>query len=545
MNIALVQTNTVLGDIKGNTQTCLKAFQKAKDAGVDLVVFPELMLTGYPPQDLLLWDTIFQEVHSALEELAAQTSNQIAMVVGAPVKNQGQGKPCFNAAFLLGNGKILDAVHKSLLPTYDVFDEDRYFEPSQKTPQLFQWKGERFALAICEDSWHMPPNPSLYHRDVLLEAGADQADFILNITASPFHSKQKSLRHQMACFQAKRFKTPFIYLNHVGAHTELIFDGSSFVLDASGNPCLQLASFQQDFLTFNTAELPEPCNAPSPHVLEDMYQALCLGIRDYFEKNGFSKAILGLSGGVDSALTAVLAADALGSENVRAYLLPSPYSSDHSIADALELAKWNGIQAHTLPINSSVEAISQSLRPVLGQMPQGLTEENIQSRIRGLLLMAISNDSGAVLLNTSNKSEAAVGYGTLYGDMCGGLAIIADLYKTQVYALCHYLNQNKARIPEHILTKEPSAELRPDQKDSDSLPPYPLLDQLLFELIENQKSPQQLIEEGMDSEHVQRIFRLLKNAEYKRHQSPPVLRVSSKSFGPGRRFPITSKPPMP
>lgn len=540
MRIALAQNNYHTGNFSQNTEKMLASIQQAKTAGADLVVFAELSVCGYPPRDFLEFDHFLQLSETAIDRLATACVG-IAAIVGVPVYNQlGQGKRLYNAAVLLEDGAVKQVVAKSLLPTYDVFDEYRYFEPA-KTSRVVAFKGHKIALTICEDLWNIGQH-ALYPRSPMDELALEKPDLIINIAASPFSTQQQAERLYVLGENARKYQLPIIYVNHVGAQTELIFDGNSMVLNPEGRPVQQLKSFEEDFATVDMDQLLTQ-NASS-YPIEKMpaiYSALTLGIRDYFGKLGFQKAILGLSGGIDSALVAVLAAEALGAENVHCLLMPSRYSSDHSIADSLDLVKNLGISHDVLSIEEAFEAYENTLSgPFSGTQPN-ITEENLQSRIRGMLLMAYTNKFGYILLNTSNKSELAVGYGTLYGDMCGGLSVIGDLYKTEVFALCRYINRDIEIIPDNIITKPPSAELRPDQKDSDSLPDYDLLDQILYRYIEQRQAPAQIIEAGLPAEVVQKVMRLVNMNEYKRHQTPPILRVSTKAFGMGRRMPIVAK----
>lgn len=544
MNIALAQLNYHTGNFEGQKKQMLDAIAQAKEAGADLLIFAELAITGYPPRDFLEFEHFIAQSDALIGELAL-AGGEMGIVVGAPLKNTtGQGKPLFNAAYFLHQGEIKHTVAKTLLPTYDVFDEYRYFEPAFGN-QLVKFKGATIALSICEDLWNVGHH-ARYVRDPLAEIGAQNADFIINIAASPFSREQQAERHFVLTEQVKRWHKPLIYVNHVGAQTELVFDGASMVLDESGKTTLQLPAFESavDYVRWNGKSM-EPLKPfvpqANPEGEEAIYKALVTGVRDYFRKLGFKKAILGLSGGVDSALVSVIAAEALGAENVHVLLMPSRYSSTHSIDDSLQLVKNLGIQHNVLPIEAAFFAMEDTLRPFFEGYPADITEENLQSRIRGMLLMAFTNKFGYILLNTSNKSELAVGYGTLYGDMCGGLSVIGDLYKTEVYSLCNYINRSKEIIPQHILTKAPSAELRPDQTDQDSLPAYELLDHLLFQYIEERKAPADLRAMGFDQALVDKVMRLVNMNEYKRHQTPPILRVSSKAFGMGRRMPIVAR----
>jgi NAD+ synthase (glutamine-hydrolysing) len=542
MKIGIAQFNPLIGDISGNCKKMLSLMGKAKTEHVDLLVFPELCLTGYPPEDVLHYTGISDLIQAAMIELALETDSEFGILVGAPSLNEGIGKTWFNTVWFLAEGQIVQHIHKSLLPTYDVFDEGRHFEPGAE-PQPIFWKGKSIAVAICEDTWNIEPDRPLYHRDVLGEMRNLGFDFIINVTASPYHQGQHQKRIEMARFHAVRFNVPFVYVNQVGGHTGLLFDGRSFAMDATGIPTLQCPACEEG-LWYWESQAPKSSpiffNYPEMDVL---YRTLCLGISDYFKKNGFHSAVLGLSGGIDSALVACLAADALGPEKVHGILMPSKFSSTHSISDAEDLGKRLGINLETLPILDSVHSIEKTLGSHLHGRNPDVTEENIQSRIRGVLLMALSNRHGWILLNTTNKSEAAVGYGTLYGDMCGALSILGDVWKTEVYALARWLNKDTERIPESILSKAPSAELRPDQKDSDSLPDYETLDRLLQLHVVEGRGQTELIENGFEPALVSKIVALVHRSEFKRFQMAPVLRVSLRAFGTGRRMPLTFKLP--
>jgi len=543
MKIALAQLNYHTGNFEGQRKQMLAAVGDARAAGADLLVFAELAITGYPPRDFLEFDHFIAQSDGLVQELASHSIG-MGIIVGAPLRNlTGKGKPLFNAAYLLHEGEIKQTVAKTLLPTYDVFDEYRYFEPAFGNT-LVQFKGVMLALSICEDLWNVGHH-ARYVRDPLDEMQAQEADLIINIAASPFSREQQAERDYVLTEQVKRWKKPLIYVNHVGAQTELIFDGSSMAIDANGNKCLQLPAFapSMGYVVWDGSGLKHEVQA-AIKILEGeeaVHEALVLGIRDYFRKLGFNKAIIGLSGGVDSALVTVLAARALGAENVHTLLMPSRYSSDHSINDSQALVKKLGVSHSILSIEDAFVAMESTLAPFFEGRAPDLTEENLQSRIRGMLLMAHTNKFGYILLNTSNKSELAVGYGTLYGDMCGGLSVIGDLYKTEVYSLCRFINREEEVIPENILVKAPSAELRPNQTDQDSLPDYDVLDQLLYQYIEERKAPADLRAMGFEQALVDKVMRLVNMNEYKRHQTPPILRVSSKAFGMGRRMPIVAR----
>lgn len=546
MKIALVQLNYHIGDFKVNSGKIISAIRQARDSGAELAVFAELAITGYPPRDFLEFDDFILQSEESVLEIAAVCKG-IAAIIGAPTRNlTGKGKPLFNSAIFINEGNVQKLTHKSLLPNYDVFDEYRYFEPNAEF-ELIHFNGKKLAVTICEDIWNIGEIP-LYKRFPLDELKQCHPDLVINIAASPFYYNQGMVRRKVLRENALKYGLPVVYVNHVGAQTELIFDGGSMVCDTGGNIRESLALFSEDFKVVDINELyyrQEPAaEVEIPESIVDIglvYQALVTGIRDYFGKMGFKKAILGLSGGIDSAVTMALAAEALGSANVRGILLPSEYSSGHSIDDARTLAENLGSPADLISIENAYKAFETSLQPFFAGLPFGLAEENLQARTRAVLLMAMSNKFGYILLNTSNKSEAAVGYGTLYGDMCGGLSVLGDVYKTDVYKLAAYINRDREIIPVNSITKPPSAELRPDQKDSDSLPEYDLLDRLLYQYIEKRKGPRELELMGFDSALVTRVLRMINMNEWKRYQTPPILRISPKAFGMGRRMPIVGK----
>lgn len=519
------------------------ALLEAKNQGAELVVFAELSISGYPPRDFLEFDDFIERCLHWTEKLAEDCIG-IAAVVGLPVRNQtGKGKPLFNAALFLENGKVTSEYHKTLLPNYDIFDEYRYFEPNRDF-SLLEYKGLRFAVTICEDLWNIGSNP-LYVKNPMRELAKLKPDAVINIAASPFHYDQEEVRKEVLRDNALKYNLPVIYVNHVGAQTELLFDGGSLVMDPKGRVVTELKYFEEDLKIFDLQELSEgnmpPVEEKKPDKMALIHDALVMGIRNYFSKLGFEKAILGLSGGIDSAVTLALAAKALGPENVLAVLLPSGFSSEHSVSDAITLANNIGCPYEIVPINEVFEEFRALLDPIFNDRKIGLTEENIQARARGVILMALSNKFGYILLNTSNKSEAAVGYGTLYGDMNGGISVLGDVYKTEVFELARFINRDGGIIPENSITKPPSAELRPGQKDTDSLPEYSILDKILFQYIEMRKGPTDIISMGFDEKIVRKVLRLVNINEYKRHQTPPILRVSSKAFGMGRRMPIVAR----
>jgi NAD+ synthase (glutamine-hydrolysing) len=538
MKIAIAQVNVILGDLEKNTEKIIHYIQKAKNKNADLIVFPELTLTGYPPTDLFEYATFIHQVERKILEISTHTDG-ISVIVGAPSRNSHpKGKPLYNSAYILEDCKIKDIIHKTLLPAYDVFDEPRYFE-SNTDFHCVEIKGKKLALVICEDSWDRMP-PFLYSVSPLQELVKHSPDFIVNITASPFSIHHAESRKKMLMDNAVFYALPMIYVNHIGAQTDLIFDGGSMVYNQDGMLCEELNYLQEELRIIDMDKL-RPSNIHQMNQDEKLFNALVLGIKDYFHKMGFRKAVLGLSGGIDSAVTAVLACEALGSENITGLLMPSVYSSQHSIDDAMQLVHQLKMNHYLVPVESSFQAVKDVLKPVFEGMKEDITEENLQARIRALYLMAYSNKTGSLLLNTSNKSEAAVGYGTLYGDMSGAISVLGDLYKTQVYALANYINREKEIIPLNTISKPPSAELRPGQKDTDALPPYDVLDPLIKDYLEERLSPDQLISKGHNPEMVKKIVRLINMNEYKRKQAPPSLRISSKAFGKGRQMAVVGK----
>lgn len=545
MRIVLAQYNYHIGNFEYNTRKIISVINKAKAQQADLVVFAELSVCGYPSGDFLEFKDYIDKCYSAINEIALHCDG-IAAIVGAPYRNSNpKGKPLYNAAFFLENGKIKQIYRKGLLPNYDIFDEYRYFEPATEF-DIVNYQGKRIALTICEDLWNLNDNP-LYTQNPMDRLAEKGADFMVNIAASPFAWDHGGERKNMLSQNASRYKVPLFYVNQVGAQTELIFDGGSMAINAHGGITHEMESFSESMLIIETDEIDHKTGTkPSPDAghdkkIESIYKALVSGVKDYFGKLGFSKAILGLSGGIDSAVTMVIAVDALGAENVLGVLLPGQFSSDHSVKDAEDLAKTLGCPYHTIPITGTTALFEENLKPWFKDLPFDVAEENIQARTRAVYLMALSNKFGYVLLNTSNKSEAAVGYGTLYGDMCGGLSVLGDVYKTDVFTTARYINRNREIIPMNTITKPPSAELRADQKDSDSLPEYDILDKVLFQYIEKRKGPDELVQMGFDKKLVDRILKLVNTCEYKRYQTPPILRVSSKAFGMGRKMPIVAK----
>jgi len=545
MRIALAQLNYIIGDFDLNTAKIIDTIEKCRQQGAELVVFAELSVCGYPPRDFLEFDDFIDKSYNAIDAIAAHCTD-IAVIVGAPSRNpEVKGKALFNSAWLLADGKVQALAHKALLPTYDIFDEYRYFEPN-RTFDCITYKGVKIALTICEDIWNLVPDP-LYVSTPMDILSEQSPDIMINISASPFNYNQEKERLEILKANTLQYKIPLVYVNQVGAQTELLFDGNSCVLDSQGKIITCCKAFDEDItiVDFNPhnktikSELPVKYGNHSKAAL--IHDALVMGIRDYFSKMGFSKAILGLSGGIDSAVTLALASEALGNKNVYAVLLPSEYSSGHSIDDAVALAKNLDCKYDTISIKDGFNAILGSLQPHYKELPFNVAEENIQARVRAVILMGLANKFGYILLNTSNKSEAAVGYGTLYGDMCGGISVLGDVYKTEVYELANYINSEREIIPLNSIVKPPSAELRPGQKDSDSLPDYGILDQILYNYIELRQSPADLIESGFDESTVRRVLRMVNMNEWKRHQTPPILRVSPKAFGQGRRMPIVGR----
>ena len=567
MKVAIAQQNYHVGNFDLNRDKILQAVKDAQQLGAELIVFSELSVCGYPPRDFLEFEDFIRKTEKVVEEIAA-ASHGIGIVIGAPIRNpKKEGKDLFNAALLLHQGKIEGVVHKTLLPNYDVFDEYRYFEPAYDW-NVIPFKGRRIALTICEDVWNLGDNP-LYRICPMDELMKQSPDIMVNISASPFDYDHDEDRKEVVRLNVEKYGMPMIYCNAVGSQTEIVFDGGSLVYRKDGSLFHEMKYFTEDFFLIDLHELEKKAVIPvtastlsmgadmrvakaddpaailnqltNTHNIAQIKEALVLGIRDYFQKMGFAKAILGSSGGIDSAVVLTLACEALGKDNVTAILMPSGFSSEHSVDDAKQLSLNLGNPYHIVPIQSVYETFLTSLDPLFKGTAFGITEENIQSRTRGNLLMAIANKFGYVLLNTSNKSELATGYGTLYGDMAGGLSVIGDLYKTQVYALAEFLNLHGEVIPHNILVKAPSAELRPNQKDSDSLPEYDLLDRILYLYIERRKGPAEILSMGFEEALVKRALRLVNTNEYKRNQFCPIIRVSTKAFGVGRRLPIVAK----
>ena len=547
MIVAISQLNFHVGDFRANAEGMIRHIGEARTRGADLVVFSELSVCGYPPADLLNFDAFIGKCLEQVEQIASHCRG-IAAIVGSPSFNRDtSGKRLNNSAFLLADGKIRFRYDKGLLPTYDVFDEYRYFEPAT-TFSTTMLKGYRLAVTVCEDMWDVGPR-HMYPCRPMDELIREAPDFAVNISASPFAWNRGGERLATFSKNARHYKLPVFLANQVGANTDLIFDGGSSVYNASGMLIDVFEPFREDLRLYDLEQVKSgrgPVSFDPPGENEKnslLLDALCFGLKDYFRKSGMKKALVGLSGGLDSALTLVIAERALGANNVRAVMLPGPYSSDHSLRDAKALAGNLGIGYDIIDINPVVESMEASLQPLFGDLPADITEENLQARARAVILMGLANKFGCMLLNTSNKSESAVGYGTLYGDMCGGVSVIGDIYKTEAYALARHINRDREIIPQHTLDKPPSAELKPDQKDTDSLPEYALLDQVLFRYIEREMDPAAIVNEGFPESLVSRVLEMVNHNEFKRRQAPPALRVSQKGFGIGRRMPVVARYP--
>lgn len=541
MRIALAQINPTVGDIAGNEARILAAYRRGIEAGVRVVVCPELSLTGYPPRDLLLKERFLKQSLAALDRLA-QASGDVALMVGFVGDNPSRpGRPVTNSVALLQQGKIVASRSKTLLPTYDVFDEDRYFEPARENLPV-DFAGTRVGLTICEDIWNDDDfwPQRLYRSNPPVDLASAGASILFNISASPWHLGKNQTRTEMLRSLALKTRRPLVFCNQVGGNDELIFDGGSLVFNAAGKVIARGGLFEEDFVIADTdSEVEVPENRLCDEEL--IHRALVLGLRDYLLKCGFKSAVLGLSGGIDSAVTAALAAAALGKENVRGVSLPSQFSSQHSLDDARAVAENLGIQYDVVPIQPAFETVKRSLNPIFAGRPEDTAEENIQARLRGVILMGLSNKFGSLLLTTGNKSELAVGYCTLYGDMCGGLAVISDVPKTLVYRVAHWINRNGEIIPDSTITKPPSAELRLNQCDQDSLPAYEILDAILDLYVVQGRSGAEIIRAGFDEAIVRKVIRLIDNSEYKRRQAAPGLRVTTKAFGVGRRVPVAQR----
>ncbi len=557
MKICIAQQNYQIGNFEQNTQQMLSAIQAAKKQGADLILFSEMSVCGYPARDFVEFNDFIAKCYAQID-IIKEAADTIGVLIGSPARNPNKkGKDLFNAAFFLHDKKIIAEIHKTLLPTYDVFDENRYFEAADDW-KVVSFKGKKLAITICEDIWNLGDNP-LYRICPMDKMMGQSPDILLNLSASPFDYTHDEDRKATIKANVLKYKIPLFYCNAVGSQTEIVFDGGSYAFDKQANLCGSLPMFEDAMEVFECTEdgmINSPIIEPAARVpnkelnpltlepalnIDQVYKALVLGVKDYFTKMGFTKAIIGSSGGIDSAVTLVIACEALGAENVRAVLMPSPYSTSHSVDDAVALSKNLQNPYDTIAIKEVYESFLNTLNPLFKGLPFCLAEENIQSRSRGNILMAIANKFGYVLLNTSNKSELATGYGTLYGDMAGGLGVLGDCYKMQVYELAKYINRSKEIIPAHIITKAPSAELRPDQKDSDSLPAYEILDQILFQYIEKRADPASIKALGFDSALVDKTLKMVNTNEYKRNQFCPIIRISPKAFGVGRRVPIVAK----
>ena len=557
MKICIAQQNYHIGNFEQNTEKILGAIEAAKNQGADLILFSEMSVCGYPARDFVEFEDFINKCYQSIDAIK-QAADTIGVLIGSPARNPNKkGKDLYNAAFFLYEQKVVAEIHKTLLPTYDVFDENRYFEPADEW-KVIEFKGQKLAITICEDIWNLGDNP--LYRICPMDKMMDQSpNILLNLSASPFDYTHDEDRKATIKSNVLKYKIPLFYCNAVGSQTEIVFDGSSLVFDKDANLCGALPMFESALATFEcnadgtiNAPILEPANrVPNKELnpitliptlnIEQVYQALVLGVKDYFNKMGFTKAIIGSSGGIDSAVTLAIACEALGKENVHAVLMPSPYSTDHSVNDAIVLSQNLDNKYDIIPIKEVYEEFLTTLKPLFKDLPFSLAEENIQSRSRGNILMAIANKFGYILLNTSNKSELATGYGTLYGDMAGGLGVLGDCYKLQVYELAKYINRHQEIIPANIITKAPSAELRPNQKDSDSLPDYAVLDQILYQYIERRANPNDIKALGFDNALVDRTLKMVNNNEYKRNQFCPIIRISPKAFGVGRRMPIVGK----
>ncbi|MEQ1798949.1 MAG: NAD+ synthase [Lacibacter sp.] len=557
MKIFIAQQNYHIGNFESNTQKIIDAIEVAKAQGGEIIMFSELSVCGYPPRDFLEFNDFLNKCNESIDKIR-QHADTIAVIVGAPDKNKRfQGKDLHNAAWFLYEKEVKAVIHKTCLPNYDVFDEYRYFEPAYDW-NIVEFKGKKLAITICEDIWNLGNNP-LYRNCPMDELMQYKPDVMLNISASPFDYTHVEDRKAIVKLNVQKYKLPVIYCNCVGSQTEIVFDGGSLVFDKDANMIKQLSLFEEELKAVELNDdgsfaepvlvmaeaLPNeelsPAHLDETLCIAEIHDAIILGIKDYFKKMGFSKAILGSSGGIDSAVTLALACTALGKDNVRAVLMPSQYSTGHSVSDAEQLSKNLENPYDIVPIKNIYDSFLTELKPIFQDLPFSLAEENIQSRSRGNLLMAIANKFGYILLNTSNKSELATGYGTLYGDMAGGIGVLGDCYKLQVYELAKYINRKEEIIPDNIITKPPSAELRPGQKDSDSLPDYSILDKILYQYIERRQGPNEIKAMGFDAALVDRVLKMVNVNEYKRNQFCPIIRISPKAFGVGRRVPIVGK----
>lgn len=576
MNIFLAQQNYLIGDFAGNLKKIINRIKEARKQHADLIVFSELSVCGYPPRDFLEFEDFIRQCEEGIDKLKPY-SKDIGIIVGAPCRNPArEGKDLFNAAWFLYDGKVQQIVHKTCLPTYDIFDEYRYFEPAFEW-KVINFKGKKLAVTICEDIWNLGDDP-LYRICPMDKLMGQQPDVMINISASPFDYDQSEKRLAVIQANVQKYHLPIYYCNTVGSQTEMVFDGGSMIADASGKVIKAFTLFKEEIAGHDLDQLMKSSSESAPNFINSaknksksqvhlatgnmpaltmsqnsklpyeperhidrIYEALVMSIRDYFNKMNFTKAVLGSSGGIDSAVALSLACAALGNENVYAVMMPSPFSSDHSVNDAVRLSKNLVNPYDIIPIKEIYQSFLDTLEPQFKNLSFNVTEENIQALTRGNILMSLANKFDYILLNTSNKSELSTGYGTLYGDMAGGLSVLGDVYKTQVYALAKFINRNEEIIPENILQKAPSAELRPNQKDSDSLPDYSILDPILYQYIEHRQGPQEIISQGYDESLVKRILKLVNTNEYKRNQFCPIIRVSCKAFGAGRRVPIVGK----
>ena len=556
MKIVIAQQNYQIGNFEKNLQKIIEAISEAKNNKADLIVFSEMSVCGYPAKDFLHFNDFINECYLTIDKIKIH-ADTIGVIVGSPDRNlKSKGKPLFNAAFFLYEKEVKNIIHKSCLPTYDIFDEARYFAPANHW-EIVPFKGKKIALTICEDLWNLGDHP-LYEVCPMEKLMKENPDFMISISASPFDYTHAEERKRTIQSNATKYGLPLIYCNAVGAQSDIVFDGCSLAFDKDARLALELPQFEEAIrevilkedgtfaapITGNVKPLPlEELESgrfiPELNIAQ-VHKALIIGIRDYFTKMGFKKAIIGSSGGLDSAVTIALACEALGSENVLSVLMPSEYSTAHSVKDAEELSKNLNSPYEIIPLKTVYTSFLNELKPLFKDLPFSIAEENIQARSRGVILMAIANKFGHILLNTSNKSELAMGYGTLYGDMAGGISVLGDCYKLQVYKLANYMNSEKEIIPRHIITKPPSAELRPDQKDSDSLPPYEILDQVIFQFIEKEMGAAEMISLGFDEEIVNRVIKSISQNEYKRHQFCPIIRISPKAFGGGRKMPIVT-----
>lgn len=542
MKIALAQINTTVGDFSGNAAKILDGIRRAEASGCDLVLFPELAVCGYPPRDLLEKPAFVRRNLECVEQIAAKTGEVAAVVGYASLNETLKGKGLFNTAGLLHRGKVRFLQHKALLPEYDVFDEARHFEPARQH-EAFAFGGMKIGLTLCEDLWslHRSGGRRLYSKDpvqLLAEAGSQ---VVLNLSASPFTIGKQELRREIVCGEAKDHGVPVVYCNLVGGNDELVFDGRSFVADAAGNVICEARAFEEDFLVCDLGKPPRPIAPSSGAKEEEVRRALVLGLRDYMRKCSFSRAVIGVSGGIDSAVVAAIACEAIGHDKVMGVMMPSPYTQERSVSDSVELCRNLRMTACTVPITEIYDAYRRALGVAVSSEVT-LVEENLQARIRGNILMAISNREGALVLSTGNKSELSVGYCTLYGDMAGGLALISDIPKVMVYDLARHLNRGRELIPQAIIDRPPSAELKPNQADQDTLPPYDVLDRIMRASVEERQDVEKIAEQGFDRAVVERVVHMIDTNEYKRRQAAPGIKITSKAFGLGRRFPIAWKP---